>query len=128
MLTFNPKKKFFNQMLKDLQRVIWNQELKRFKALGIREQLRREYDQAVDAMNRVTTALEGNPNNEQAVNDKAAIQKKMDSLKAQIDDMDIRINGQEPTAEQDGTIGITQELEASIENKEYIKAFIKYNT
>lgn len=121
---FNKKKQFFNKMLADIQKLIWNQEFKRFKALAVREQLRREYDQATDALNRINAQ----PDNEQAKKDKPMVEQKVNQLKGQIDDMDMRLNGVVPNENNpEGLIGITQELESSIEMREYIKAFVKHN-
>jgi hypothetical protein len=120
---FNKKKQYFKKMQDDIQRVIWNQEFKRFKALAVREQLRREYDQAADAFTRINAQ----PDNEQAQKDKPVVEQKITQLKGQIDDMEVRLNGVLPTETSEGLIGITQELESSIELREYIKAFVKHN-
>lgn len=114
-------------MLKDIQRVIWNQEFKRFKALAVREQLRREYDQANDAFNRIS-AHPDLETNDQLKQEKQKIEQRLTQLKGQIDDMDLRLNGVVPNENNpEGLIGITQELESSIEMREYIKAFVKHN-
>lgn len=114
-------------MLSDINRVIWNQEFKRFKALAVREQLRREYDVAISALNAVTPQAAADEKNEKLQDQKKQVEERVNMLKGQIDDMDYRINGALPSEDREGAIGITQELESSIEMREYIKAFVKHN-
>ena len=125
MFTFNPKKKYFNQMLKDLANVIYQQEFQRWKALAVREQLRREYDQANDAFARISA----HPDQEAVKTEKDQIETRLNQIKGQMDDMDLRINGTTPNeTHPEGVIGLTQKLESSVEMREYIRAFVKHNT
>lgn len=112
-------------MLADLQKVIWGHELKRFKALAVREQLRREYDQANDALTRIQAHPE--QANEEIKTQTKQIEQRVNYLKGRMDDMDLQINGELPSETNEGSIGITQELETLIESREYIKAFVKHN-
>jgi hypothetical protein len=41
---FNKKKKYFEQKLEAVQKMIWDLEFKRFKSLEIREEVRMQYD------------------------------------------------------------------------------------
>lgn len=85
---FNKKKQHFTQSLKDLDRVVWESEFMRFKALYAREQLRQEHDLAVEAIARVTAALEGDTKNQEYKADKEAAEKRLESIKEGIKNID----------------------------------------
>ena len=121
-------------MLRDVQTNIWEVEFSRFKALGAREGLRREYDAARDQQAHITAAYKADMKNENLKLQAEAVDKQVKLKKDQMDDMDIRINGREPQEPSEefphgieGEVGITQKLEGLIELREYIKQFVKHN-
>ena len=113
-------------MQKQLAEVIYQQEFQHWKAQAVREQLRREYDQANDALNRISA----HPNietDDKLKEEKRQIGERVTQIKGQMDDMDLRLNGALPSEQYpEGVIGSMQKLESSIEMREYIKAFVKH--
>lgn len=115
-VSFNRKKNHFKGMLKNVQTVIWEKELSQFKALGLREAIRSQYDGATDGLQKIEAEIKGNVKVEENKEAKKKIEQSIKLLKDQIDDVDAT------------TQTIVGELEATIQLREHIKGFIKYNT
>lgn len=115
-------------MLADAQKLVWNTEFQKFTILQLREQTRRQYDQTQQALEAITARLKGGKD-EQAEQDKLAIEKRADNLKEQLDAMDTRLNGGQPCALiPDGVpIGLNDDLQAKADRVQTIRQFIKYN-
>lgn len=124
---FNEKKKYFVGMLKDSEKVIWDLEFKKFTALNEREVVRRQYDQAQDALSRVNSTLEIKKD-EKAEEEKKAIEAHIEKLKKEMDAVDATIVGGAPSELlPNGAEGIDNKLKTWVERREYIKSFIKHN-
>ena len=129
---FNRKKKYFEAMVTDAEKVIWDLEFKKYTALGERETTRRQYDQGVDALNRLGAQL-NNPN--LSKDDKANLEvqkesviKTVNDLKKHLDAIDGTVVGSAPTELlPDGAEGIDNKLKSWVQRREYIKGFIKSN-
>lgn len=114
---FNTKKKYFTKMLSDIERVIWDNEFARFKAITAYEQTRQQYDMAQDALNRTNEALKIGDNAE-AQKDKEVIEKRVDALTQELKSIDERINGNESDE------GIDRRLDGFVQLREITKKFI----
>ena len=123
---FNKKKKYFKKMLSDAERTLWELEFSKFRALGIRESLRRQHDQAKEALNRIEATLKEDAKNEAALKDKADIEARLVNIKAQIDDIDVRVSGALPSETYpEGVVGVTQKIDNIIETRSNLQEFIK---
>jgi hypothetical protein len=122
----DPKLKYFKGMLADADKVIWDIEFKKFTAMNEREIIRRQYDQAQDASQKIAAQLLADPKNEQALNDKKAVEDRVASLKKDMDAIDGTILGSQPTEQlPNGAEGLDNKLKMWVDRREYIKAFIK---
>lgn len=125
---FNKKKKYFQTMLAEMQKVIWDLEFKKFKTMQVRENNRRQYDRASDALQRVTVESNAKPENKELLAQKENIERSVTNIKAEIDTMDQMISGAEPSEiNPEGVEGITQKLDSFVELKGYLQRFIKNN-
>jgi hypothetical protein len=126
------KKQYFLDMVLDAEKVIADLEFKKYTALGERETTRRQYDQGVDALNRLGAQL-NNPN--LSKDDKANLEaqkesviKTVNDLKKHLDAIDGTVVGSAPTELlPDGAEGIDNKLKSWVQRREYIKGFIKSN-
>lgn len=133
---FNAKKQYFNAMLKDSEKVIWDLQFKKFTALNERESVRRQYDQLSDALSRITaqlTPIEGETMDEKHKENleaqKAEVEKNIKDTKTYMDSIDATIVGGAPSSNlPDGAEGIDNKLRSWIQRRDYIKSFIKHNT
>lgn len=116
-------------MLRDIEIQIWEHEFKKFKALGVREGIRRQYDQGNDALSRLKAQAEGLKEvPEELKANLENTEKLVNQFKGQIDELDLRMNGALPSeAEPEGVVGMNQQLEALVQLREYVKAFVKHN-
>lgn len=124
---FNTKKKYFRKMLQDADRVIWDLEFKKFTALNEREVTRRQYDQAQDALARITQSLKGKKD-EKVEAEKASVEKYISDTKKHLDAVDATIAGGAPSELlPDGAEGLDNKLKQWADRREYIKRFIQTN-
>lgn len=125
----NPKKKYFKDMQTDANRVIWDLEFKKFTALNEREVIRKQYDQAQDALARINAvSLDGKTKEEvEAItNEKKVIEAHIANLKSDLDAVEATIVGGQPSEKlPNGAEGIDNKLKVWVERREYIKAFIQ---
>lgn len=117
---FNIKKRFFKRELKQTQAKIWSLEFSRYTTMFEREQLRQQYDQANDGLQRLSAAKDAKKE------DVEEMTKRVEAMKQALDEMDIMINGCEPNNQYpDGVRGVTESLQAQIQKRDHIKNFIK---
>lgn len=125
--TFN-KKKHFKGMLISAERVIAELEFKKFTALIERENVRRQYDQLQETLQRINAQLLSTPDNEQVKGEQATIEKNIKDAKDYMDSIDGTVVGTPPTPSlPDGAKGLDNELKEWVTKRDYIKSFIKYN-
>ena len=123
---FNKKRQYFKKMLSDAERTLWELEFSKFRTQGIREQIRRQYDQAKQALGRIEEALKGDEKNETLLKDKESVERNIATFKAQIDDMDLRISGALPSEiYPEGVVGTAQKIDNIVETRSYLQAFLK---
>lgn len=116
---FNKKKRYFEEMLKDADKVIWDLEFKKYTALNEREVIRRQYDQAQDALARATASKS---------EDVEAITKHIEQLKKEMDAVEGTIIGAQPSELlPNGAEGIDNKLKSWVTRRECIKGFITHN-
>lgn len=109
---FNPKKKYFNAMLNDASKIIWDLEFKKFTAMNERELVRRQLDQASQFQ----------PKDE---DEKKALEKRISDIKKELDAIDGTVLGSAPTELlPNGAKGIDNSLTEWVNRREYIKSFI----
>lgn len=122
---FNKKKSYFTGMVTDANRVIWDLEFKKYTALNEREVIRKQYDQAQDALTRIaavpklTTEQEAEKKSVEAFIEK--LKKDMDAVEATI------IGGQPSELLPNGAEGIDNKLRDWVQRRELIKGFITHN-
>lgn len=120
---FNKKKKYFQGMLADTAKIIWDLELKKYTALNEREVIRRQYDQASDALARISAVADPD---EKIEDDKKSITARIEQLKKEMDAVEGTIIGSQPTELlPEGAQGIDNKLKSWVERREYIKGFIE---
>jgi hypothetical protein len=123
----NKKKSYFDDMIKDANRVIWDLEFKKYTALNEREVIRRQYDQAQDALGRIGAQLIKGPD-EKIEAEKKTIEAHVENLKKEMDAVEATIIGGAPSELlPDGAEGIDNKLKTWVQRRELIKGFIKHN-
>lgn len=131
-MMFNAKKKYFNAMVADAEKVIWDLEFKKFTALQEREVTRRQYDQGQDALARINAQLQ-NPSldkdtKEHLEGQKAGVEKTLGDLMTHMKNIDGVISGAAPSEQlPEGAEGIDNKLSSWVQRREYIKSFIAHN-
>lgn len=126
---FNKKKDYFKGMLEDSEKIIYDLEFKKFTALNEHEVVRKQYDQAQDALTRVKAQLSSNTNTKEEKeiieNEIKLIEVRVTDLKADMEAIQGTIIGSQPTPKlPDGAEGIDNKLKTWVQRREYIKAFI----
>lgn len=112
----NPKKKYFNQMLADADKVIYDLEFKKYCAMNEREVVRRQYDNV--------QMMLANGTEEQ----KKEATKTLTDLQKELEAIDGSILGSAPTEKlPNGAQGIDNSLKSWVTRREYIKGFITHN-
>jgi septal ring factor EnvC (AmiA/AmiB activator) len=126
---FNNKKKYFKAMLSDIEKAIWEVEFRKFTAMNEREAIRRQYDQAQDALTRMKaqpTPKEGLTEKQKSEIDLA--ERYVAQLTRELKAIDDTIVGGQPSEElPNGAEGLDSKLKAWVGRREYIKSFIKTN-
>jgi len=134
MITKWSQKRHFKQKIRGIQKAIWSLEFDRFKTAEIREEVRKQYDNVQAKLSILKAQLESD-------SDKPSMEKKQreetemavkrleeDSKRhqAQMDELDTRIHGAEPTEENpEGVKGINQDLESFRELQTMLSDYIK---
>lgn len=133
-LTHRPesKKRHFQQKLIGVNKMIADLEFKIFKTREIREDIRQEYDFMVSRVDNFDKTIASWPEKGDAgelarVKDKKILaERDRDRLLAQVKQLDIEIAGEKPSAEnQEGHIGITEQIDSMRELQGMLKDFIK---
>lgn len=129
---WSKKKKYFKTLEKEVQRMIWEQELSKFSLLQETEITRQRYDQSVQALESIKARIEAIPPtevvDEKLKTDRLNIEKVAVTLKTQLDVNQGRLKGSAPSeAFPDGTDGIENKLIGWVNRKQTIKNFIKHN-
>jgi len=126
------QKKHFTRKLEDVTRTIWDEEFKRFKALEIREDIRKEYDNVRSKIE----ALTGQIKAQKDLKAKDEV-KRIEDLKVQLENtktqheqdmerIDIQVKGLKKCAEHPhGIAGSNQMIEQLRELQSMIKTYIK---
>lgn len=131
---FNKKKKYFKNMLEGVERMIWDREFKRNKALIIREEVRQEYDKNKAKLDIIQTQIKAqkeSPTLEEGeikrLDDQEIILKRdIERYEAQMKQMDLDVQGSKKTNEYpDGFVGINDELDSLRELQVMVKNYIK---
>lgn len=126
------KKEHFRHKLEGTQKMIWDMEFKAFKTREIREDVRKEYDHRIQRIELLKQQIEKFPaEGDQA--EKAKLQDQItlcerdrDRFLFQMQQLDAEVNGAKPTAEnQDGVVGIVQQIESLRELVGMLKDWIK---
>lgn len=127
----NKKKAYFQGMLEDAEKVIYDLEFKKFTALGERELTRRQYDQAQGALANINMRLKADLSKEEREHvetEQKSVESTIKELKAQLDAIDGTIVGSNPTDKlPEGAVGIDNNLRTWVQRREYIKSFIQSN-
>lgn len=132
------QKKHFKEKAKQIKRMIWDLEFKRFKSLVIKEEFRKQYDDAKNRLSTLKTALAARAkekeSKEQNVVDEykrledqeVLLNRDIERLKSQMDFLDAEVKGSNGTADNpDGVHGINQQLSALRELSEINQKYIK---
>ncbi len=113
--TFNWKFQYFKSLYRQTQQQIWGLEFKVKKSRTIREGVRQDRDRAVEALARITLALEGEKDKEA----KEKLQKEHDEIQAnvtryekQLEMIDDQINGAVGTETKEMVIGLLEQIES----------------
>jgi len=126
-MKFN-KKKHFQAMVASADKVLAELEFKKFTCLIERENVRRQYDQLTETLQRVNAQLLSTPDDVKLTEEKNALEKSIQDTKNYMDGVDGTINGSMPTAElPDGAKGLDNEMKEWVNKKNYITSFIKHN-
>lgn len=119
------KKRYFQEMLVDSQKVIADLEFKKFTAMSERESARRQYDQMQDALARMKAK---EPKDEKLEGEIATAEKNLKDLESYMKNIDETITGGAPSeALPNGAEGIDNKLTSWVRRREFIKSFITYN-
>ena len=131
---FNWKYRYFLKKLDGIDKMIEDLVFKRYKTAYVREQIRREYDHMRSKMEVLKTQIKSEKENptmpegdiKRLDDDEVRLNVQIDRKKAQMDQLDIEVNGTNPTAElPEGHQGLEQTLEALRELKNVTKEYIK---
>ena len=124
---FNIKKRFFNQTLKQIQAEIWSTEFSRFTTATEYEKTRQLYSQGQDQLSQVEAQLKIKKEDRVLIDQKEKLSTQLERLKTNLEELDIIINGAEPSEKYpEGVRGLTSKLEAQVNKKNNIKSFIKH--
>lgn len=133
-MIFNKKKRYFKNMLDGVQKMIWDREFKREKALMIREEVRKEYEKNKAKLEIIQSQIKTQkekPTMEEGdikrLDDQEVLLKRdIERYEAQMKQMDLDVNGSKETNEHpEGYTGINQELDSLRELQEITKVYIK---
>ena len=108
------KKSHFTEMRKGTERMVWDLTFKVYKSLGVREEIRVEYDHMKSRIDSMETQLESAEGDVKAKleDDKVIAEREKDRLEKQIQAIDLTINGSVPTEQyKDGVLGVTEKIE-----------------
>ncbi len=130
---FNKKKKFFQEKLDGVHKMIWDFEFKRFKSLEIREEVRMQYDnlkskiQMLDDRIKVEKEADKLTKDEMArlEDEKVILERDRDRYQAQMVQIDSDVHGVKASAGIEAMSGIDDQLESLQELKGMLKAYIK---
>lgn len=114
---FNKKKRFFKQKIESVQNMIWDLEFKVAKSKQIREGIRLDRDQVIQAIQSL--------NPEKEVEKVKELTERKERYEKQIKMIDDEINGGTPTENSPEGIGINEKLESLHSLKELYKEYIK---
>jgi DNA repair ATPase RecN len=64
---FNTKKSYFKKKLEGVKKMLWDYEFKKFKLLELREDVRREYDRAIEKADALQKQIENSDNKEETI-------------------------------------------------------------
>lgn len=126
------KKNYFKQRLQGTERLVWDLEFKMFKTREIREDIRKEYAQMKARLFTVEEQIKNFPADKDQA-DKARLEDQKvlldkDTLRfqAQIEQLDIEVEGTKPTEKYpDGVDGIVQQIGSLKEVQTMLKDWIK---
>lgn len=126
------KKNYFKQRLQGTERLVWDLEFKMFKTREIREDIRKEYAQMKARLFAVEEQIKNFPADKDQA-DKARLEDQKvlldkDTLRfqAQIEQLDIEVEGTKPTEKYpDGVDGIVQQIGSLKEVQTMLKDWIK---
>lgn len=126
------KKDFFKQKIDNVHRQIWEWEFRIFKTKEVREDIRKELDNAVSRSEITKNSIKNWPK-DKPKEDKAKIEDELtlmerdiERFKKQIDNLDLEIYGSKPTNEHpDGVLGFQYQIDSLRELEEMLKEWVK---
>lgn len=130
---FNTHKDYFKKKLKGIQAMIWDLEFKRYKTFYVREQIRQEYDNLRSRLEILKTQIASEKDKptmpegdmKRLEDDEIRMNKDIERKLAQMNSLDIEVNGSKPTAElPEGHQGLNDTLEALRELTQVTKKYI----
>lgn len=128
------KRKYFKNAIEVAQKNIWGLEFRRFKALELREEIRKAYDLAKaklqalleDIKKQTETPTMKEEEIKQLDDKKVLMEKEIKGYEDQLNNIDVMVFGSKATAEMpNGFVGINQELDLNRESIESIKKYLK---
>lgn len=131
---FNKQKKYFKDKYDSIQKMIWDFEFKREKSKMIREEIRVEYDNNKSRLELLEAQIKSQAEKPtmskddiaRLDDDKVKIEKDIERYKNQMKDIDLEIDGSQPTEElPNGQIGINHQLDSLRELLIMVKEYIK---
>lgn len=126
---FNKKKSHFEKMKRDATVVLWETEFQKFTVLELREQTRKQYDQAQQALEAILTRLKVSPEDKNLQEQKLMMEKTISNFKDKLIAIGTRLEGGQPCALiPDGVpVGMTEDLQNKANRIGMIEWFIKNN-
>ena len=122
------KKQFFKKKLKEIDYATWDLEFKINKSRQVREGVRLDRDRAVEAIARVTVAIEGTKDKEEKKKlqaDLQVLEENKARYEAQMKMVDEQIEGVTATEQTPGQTGLLEVVRSHVELKSMVKDYIK---
>lgn len=126
------KKSHFKQKRGGVEKMIWDLEFKIFKTREIREDVRKEYDQAKSRLSILQEQIDNWPpdkdeGDKKVLEDKLVLLKRdIERFEAQLKSLDLEVEGSVPTKDYpDGVQGIKHQIDSLRELKLMLRDWIK---
>lgn len=123
------KRAHFKSKLRGTKQMRWDREFQAVKTMGIREDLRKEYDHMqsiVDNFDKKIKNKMTEDENGSVKDQKTRAEADRDRLLGQMQQLDVEVNGTKPTEQYpEGHTGINQQIESLIEVEGMLKNHIK---
>jgi len=124
------KKSHFKQKLEGTTKMMWDLEFKVFKTQEVREGIRKEYDYMKSRLATIEDQIKNfkgkDEDKAKLKDDKVRAEKERDRLLSQIKQIDLEVEGSNPTNQYpDGVIGIKEQIGSFYELQAMLREWIK---